>query len=55
MATVPHTLAPEGPRKLTPAEFLLGVGVSEMVSVFQICFPVAESNATTMPRDVQHT
>src|SRR5260370_3793155 len=49
-------LAREGPQFCTPAAVLVvGCGSSATEYVFQICFPVTASSATTPPREVQHS
>jgi hypothetical protein len=37
------------------AVFVVRCGACEIVFVFQICFPLAASSATTLPRNVQHS
>src|SRR5262245_40619145 len=51
-----QTATPEGPQVFVPALFCpLGFAASETKYAFQICFPLAASSATTLPRKLQHS
>ncbi len=50
-----HTAPPAGLYNVTPLDCVVyGCGSSGTTQAFQICLPVFASNATTLPRDVQH-